>query len=66
VSFDHNQASFWLVAAVVGWLLVIASGFLGACVLWRFDPTCASGKYSELLNTILASVLAFAAGRTSK
>lgn len=63
--FDHGKHTFWLVAFVIAWLLLISTAFLGACV-WQPNPTCATGKFAEILQTILASALAFAAGRTSK
>jgi hypothetical protein len=67
--FDHQKWSFWLVAGVITWLLLMCAEFLTVCLVWpSTHPGCAenAGRFNELLGTILASVLAFAAGRSTK
>ena len=65
--FDHNKWAFLLVFFVIAWLLLMALIFEGWCLAWWSEPMCkTNGKFGELLQTILASALAFAAGRTSK
>jgi hypothetical protein len=72
--FDHQKWSFMLVAIVICWLLLLASVILGTCS-WMASESAPSetvahacefhGKFTEMLQTILSSALAFAAGRVS-
>ena len=62
--FNPDKASFLLVAMVMAWILLLVTEGLTWC-LWRQTCGPAMDHLSELLNTILSSALAFAAGRVS-
>ncbi len=66
MSFDHDKWSFLLVACVIGWLLLMGAIFLGTCLVWPTTLCQTEGRFGELMQTILASALAYGAGRSVK
>lgn len=63
--FDMVAATFYLVAFIFGIyaLAALAAGF--SCIKWPEGAGCGTGKLAEAFSTLLASALAYAAGRGS-
>ncbi len=62
------EPSFILLLIVVCWTLLLVTEFVTVCYLWPSLTYCAmtDGRVVELMNTVLASALAYAAGKTNR
>jgi hypothetical protein len=64
-NFNHTKAAFYLVAGVFGVYALAAFVLVVACVAGMSHSQCPNdGRLGEIFLGLLASALAYAAGRT--
>jgi hypothetical protein len=64
--FNPERAAFWLVAATVGAIMALIMEYVTACIAWPSLACPQEGRVVDLVTAVLASAMAFAAGRISK